>query len=169
MRKVLLLNQSYQPLSVISWKKAVCLVYLNKADVVKEYNFTINSPSLSLSAPCVIRLRLFFSRPKCDVRLTRSNVFARDGWKCVYCNKKFPEYELTTDHVIPKSHGGKNTWENLVCCCKKCNGIKGNKMLKDVGFTLIKTPKKPDWMTFFSKAMLKGKVPNEWLVYANLS
>jgi len=165
MKRVLLLNQSFEPISIISWRKAICLLCLNKVETIKEYDFYINSPSVSIKAPSVVRLLSYFKRPWTEIKLTRGNIFARDGWKCVYCGKKFPEHQLTTDHIVPRCRGGKSTWENLVSCCQKCNGKKADKSLKEAGFKLLKTPKKPDVFTFFSKILLKGSAPKNWREY----
>ncbi len=89
MRPVLLLNQSYEPISIINWKKAVCFIFLEKVEVLEEYDFLINSPSTSIRHPAVIRLTKNFRRLQRDVSLTKYNVFARDNWTCQYCRKMF--------------------------------------------------------------------------------
>jgi 5-methylcytosine-specific restriction endonuclease McrA len=115
----------------------------------------INSPTLKIKIPRVIVLLLYDKLPKRDVSFSRKNIFERDNFQCQYCGEKPPnkkgavkwmeEKALTFDHIMPKSRGGKTTWENIVTCCSKCNRKKGNKTPKEMGWSLIKPPVKPKW------------------------
>jgi 5-methylcytosine-specific restriction endonuclease McrA len=138
-KKVLILNQSYQPLALIPVSKAFILVWLDKADVVETYsNLTLRSPSNTFECPSVIRLKKFSKIPFRRIELNKKNVHKRDGNKCVYCGAS---ENLTVDHVIPKSRGGHHTWDNLVTACMKCNNKKDNYLLEEIGMTIPKIPK----------------------------
>lgn len=104
----------------------------------------IHSPSLKIMVPRVIRLLTYDKLPKHDVRLTRKSLYKRDKYVCQYCGHKFSTEELTIEHIVPRSKGGRNTWENLVAACIPCNRKKGNKDLEHSGMKLIKKPKKPN-------------------------
>lgn len=163
MENVLLLNQSYEPISVINWQKALTLLFLDKVEVIKEYDDkNIRSRYLVLKMPAVVRLLRAFRRPRKRVKFNKTNVLARDRWTCQYCNQKFPSSELTYDHVIPRSQGGKTFWGNIVCCCQKCNSKKGNRTPSEAGMKLRKQPTRPDWVPIFSIVLSRGKVPEIW-------
>ena len=103
----------------------------------------VNTPSLQLLAPRVIRMLSYEKAPRYQLRLTRKNVYDRDGHVCQYCGKKFGTDELNIDHVTPRSKGGKNTWTNLVCSCIKCNRKKKDDTCKEAGMKLLRKPFKP--------------------------
>ena len=144
----LVLNADYQPLSYFplstwSWKNALKAVFLKRVNVVSEYNQVVRSPSIELKLPSVISLKDYIPLPE-KAAFTRFNVFLRDKFICQYCHKSFKVEELTFDHVIPRSHGGKTIWTNVVTSCRSCNTLKGNKTLKKIGVSLKKTPHTPD-------------------------
>ena len=134
---------SYYPLSLWSWQDSVKAVFLNRVNIVAEYDQVINSPTFSLKLPSVIALKEYISTKK-DPAFTRFNVFLRDKFLCQYCSKSFKVEELTFDHVIPKSKGGKTTWDNVVTSCRVCNTLKGNKSLKKIGVKLKSNPYTPN-------------------------
>jgi 5-methylcytosine-specific restriction endonuclease McrA len=105
--------------------------------------------------------------PKGHIRFTRLNIYIRDKNTCQYCGKKFARSELSLDHVIPRAHGGKSTWDNIVCCCSNCNHEKGGRTPQEVHMKLLQKPKKPNWTPFFKISMdeLKHK---EWLPFLNM-
>jgi len=140
-KKVLLLNQSYQPLMILNAKRAVILSFTDKVDVIERYSSQIHSINLSMFLPSVIRLKNYVRFNKKNIPLTRRNILKRDNYICQYCNKK--SNFMTIDHIIPKHKGGRDLWENLVAACVSCNTKKGNKMLKDSGMLLNKKPKAP--------------------------
>jgi 5-methylcytosine-specific restriction endonuclease McrA len=96
-----------------------------------------------IAVPRIIRLLFYDRLPRTDVKFNRRNIFARDKNKCQYCGKHFPTSELSLDHVIPRTQGGKTTWENIVCACAACNVKKGGQIPREAGMKLIKKPTKP--------------------------
>lgn len=143
--KVLALASNYEPLGVISWIRAVSLIYSNKVTTLEEYEHEIRSPSVSIKAPAVVLFKNNYigKKIKNSVRFSRKNVWLRDEGKCQYCHKNVTLSNFTIDHVVPKTAGGQTCWDNVVTCCYSCNQRKGNKSLKDSGFILAKIPKKP--------------------------
>ena len=144
----LVLNADYQPLSYFplstwSWKDALKAVFLERVNVVSEYSQVVRSPSIELKLPSVVSLKDFIPLPD-KVAFTRFNVFLRDKFICQYCTKSFKVEQLTFDHVLPRSKGGKTTWENVVTSCRHCNTQKGNRTLKKIGLKLKREPYIPD-------------------------
>lgn len=164
MERVLLLNQSYEPISVINWKKAITLITLEKVEVVEEYSKNIRSKFLVLKMPAVVRLLKAFRRPRKRVKFNKQNVLARDRWRCMYCGKKYPIKELTYDHVMPRSRGGKTCWENITTCCILCNSKKGDKTPQEANMKLKKRPTKPDWIPIF-RMQMGQEIPDKWKMY----
>ena len=103
----------------------------------------IRCVDFELQIPRVIRLNIYSKTPKMTLRLTRRNLFARDKHQCQYCGKSFSPIDLSVDHVIPRSRGGKTSWENVVCCCLRCNSKKGDRTPSEAGMDLIAEPKRP--------------------------
>ena len=142
---VLLLNADAQPLSLlplstISWQNAVKALYSDKVFVVKNYNNVfLNSTTISIPLPSIVMLNSYH-RPPLRAKYTRKNLYIRDNYNCQYCGNKFSYSDLTIDHVIPKSKGGKLTWENSVAACGPCNVKKNDKIVKP-----LKDPKRPSW------------------------
>ena len=134
MSDVLILNAnaqpiSYLPLSVIQWKEAIRYMYHNKCDVLEWYDdWLVRSPSWETRVPAVIMMKEFVKQ-KSEVRFSKSNLYLRDQYICLYCDNQFSRSNLTMDHVIPLSHGGKTNWENIATSCSRCNGAKGNKTI----------------------------------------
>lgn len=165
MERVLLLNQSYEPISTINWRKAICMLTLEKVEVVTEYDTNIKSQYLTFKLPSVVRLLRQVRRPRNKVKFNRHNVLARDRFKCQYCHKEFNAGELTFDHVLPKSRGGQTSWDNIVSCCAKCNGKKGNKTPYEAGMFLKKQPVEPDWIPVFSVTLARSPIPEDWKMF----
>ncbi|QDH17628.1 HNH endonuclease [Swingsia samuiensis] len=123
---------SYFPLSVWSWQEAIKAVFLDRVSVLSEYeDATVHSPSLNMRLPSVIALKDYVPTSR-KPAFTRFNVFLRDNFTCQYCNDHFPTQELTFDHVIPRSKGGKTTWDNVVTACSPCNLLKGSKLPQEI-------------------------------------
>jgi len=162
MERVLLLNQSYEPISVISWKKAIVLLTLEKVEIINEYDRNIRSRFLVMKMPAVVRLLKAFRRPRKRVKFNRQNILARDRWRCSYCGKKFSAKELTYDHVVPKSRGGKTCWENIVTCCIPCNSKKGDKTPQEANMRIRKRPTRPDWVPIFTTSLSTKSIPEPW-------
>ena len=116
---------SYYPLSLWSWQEAVKAVVADRVNVVSEYSRTIHSPSAEMRLPSVISLKEYIPTSRRPA-FTRFNVFLRDRFSCQYCGESLPTHELTFDHVIPRSKGGRTTWDNVVTACSPCNLVKGD-------------------------------------------
>ena len=161
MESVLLLNASYQPIKVISWKRAVCLWFSGKVEIIEEYEYDLHSVSLVIKAPAVVRLLSYVRIGKRQPPLSRVNILARDNCRCQYCGATVTSREATMDHIIPKSRGGCTSWKNIVCCCVRCNRKKGNRTPQEAGMPLLNEPVVPDWLPVI-KVKLNGNVPNSW-------
>jgi 5-methylcytosine-specific restriction endonuclease McrA len=159
----LLLDNTYEPLKVIGWQRAVYLVFSGKAEVVEESEKEVRSSSKSWKLPSVIRQFGKFKR-KGDVQFSRINIYMRDAWTCQYCDRKRPTKDLTFDHVIPRAHGGKTNWTNVVTACRPCNSEKADKTPAQARMKLVKEPVKPKWLP--AQMVLRMKeVPEEWKGY----
>lgn len=143
--KALLLDSSYYPIQIIDWKKAMILFFTGRAEVVELHNdINIHSTKQSYRLPSVLRLFTSF-KSFTRVKFNRNNVFLRDKFMCQYCGDKFNRKELTFDHVMPKSRGGKTNWNNIVTSCHRCNNKKADRTPEECGFVLIHTPYEPRW------------------------
>src|SRR4030042_2833126 len=121
MEWTLLLNSTFEPLKVVTWKKAIVMVTLEKVEVIEEYDRMIRGVCFSLRLPAVIRLNRFIKRETPIVKFSRQNLYVRDRGKCQYFSTTVDHEELTYDHVIPRSRGGQTEWTNVVTCCTACN------------------------------------------------
>ena len=130
---------SYLPLSIWSWKDTIRGVFMERINVIAEYNSYIHSPSMKIKIPSVVALKEYV-KPIRSNAFTRFNLFLRDEFQCQYCGSKD---ELTFDHVIPRSMGGKTTWENVVAACSDCNLRKGSKSINKSSLKLSKMPIRP--------------------------
>lgn len=133
---------SYFPLSLWSWQDALKAVFLDRVDVVSEYENTVRSPTVELRLPSVIALKNFVNHSR-KPAFTRFNVFLRDSFTCQYCSDTRRDH-LTFDHVIPRSKGGKTTWDNIVTACSPCNLKKGGRMPRDARMIPALTPHRPN-------------------------
>jgi len=162
--KVLLLDVSNQPVEVIPWWKAIEYLFKGKADIVHEYDdIFLRSEKLTIKLPSIMKLRKYFRR-NTKVEFSRYNIFYRDGWTCQYCGEKHKTSDLTFDHVVPKSQGGKKSWENIVTACFDCNHSKRDRTPAQAGMALIREPKKPKWMPKMVIRMNESH-PVEWKDY----
>ncbi|HEY64749.1 MAG TPA: HNH endonuclease [Caldilineae bacterium] len=147
MHSVLVLNATYEPLSVVSLKRAVVLLLKEKAEIVEATEAVLRSERMSLPVPLVIRLVYYVRIPRrLGVPLTRRTVMARDQYTCQYCGAQPGRSELTLDHVIPRSQGGETKWENVVTACRTCNQRKGNRTPEQAGLRLLNKPKRPRYV-----------------------
>ena len=133
---------SYYPLSLWSWQDAIKAVFMERVNIISEYDSVIHSPNFTMKLPSVISLKKYISTHRSPA-FTRFNVFLRDNFSCQYCHHSYPVKHLTFDHLIPKSRNGKTTWKNVVSACTDCNISKGNRILKEAGLHLFKLPKQP--------------------------
>ena len=130
---------SYYPLSLWPWQEAVKAAWLDRVDIVAEYDHVVRSPSTEIRVPSVVVLKDYV-KPRKRVAFTRFNLFLRDEFCCQYCGSKG---DLTFDHVVPRAHGGRTGWENVVAACAPCNMRKGSKSLRQAGLSLRKAPRMP--------------------------
>ena len=141
--KTLKLDSSYRPLEIVDSIEALVLCLIGKAYAIENYKKEIRSVSESFKLPAVIVLTRYVKFHFHTMTANRANVIWRDQNTCQYCSKEEESRMLTIDHVLPRSKGGKNTWENLVTACKKCNQKKGNKTPKEANMKLLREPKRP--------------------------
>ena len=127
---------SYYPLSLWSWQDSVKSVFLDRVSIVNYYDKIVHSPSFSMKLPSVIALKSYI-KPISNPNFTRFNVFLRDKFSCQYCGSK---KELTFDHLLPRSKGGKTDWDNVVTACSSCNVKKGGRLLNKSGMSLNQAP-----------------------------
>jgi 5-methylcytosine-specific restriction endonuclease McrA len=130
---------SYYPLSLWSWQDAVKAAWLDRVQIVAEYDDIVRSPTTEIRIPSVVVLRDYV-KPQSTVAFTRFNLFLRDEFSCQYCGARG---DLTFDHVVPRTRGGRTSWENVVAACSKCNLRKGSRSLKQSGLNLRKPIRKP--------------------------
>jgi 5-methylcytosine-specific restriction endonuclease McrA len=143
---VLLLNQDYSALTLCTVRRAVVLMLLDKVELVDAVSDQyVRSPSRRVPWPSIVRLKDYASVPYKRVMLTRRNVLQRDGHECQYCGSKS---HLTVDHVHPKSRGGRDTWENLVAACVRCNNRKGDRTPSEADMSLKRKPFRPSYVMF---------------------
>ncbi|KAL4853339.1 hypothetical protein ACK3TF_005685 [Chlorella vulgaris] len=168
--RALLLDNSYKPVGVANWQRAICLDLMDKADVLEYYEQSVRSVQLEYFLPAVLRVRRKCNSPRHSqlVTLNRANIMLRDRYACQYCGSN---RELTIDHVVAQSKGGGNTWTNLVACCAACNSKKGDKSLEQLRWKLRQQPKEPSMHEMeFVLSMLLGStshdsLPTEWQAY----
>lgn len=165
MEQVLLLNITYEPLRIINWKKAITLLMLGKVEVLEEYGTEVHSVSFTLKLPSVVRLLMMAKRPKASVKFSRQNIYARDKYCCQYCGRKFPVEDLSYDHVIPKSRGGKTVWTNIVTACMRCNRKKGGRTPNEAKMRLIRKPTQPKWLPALRVTIGFREIPTTWRDY----
>ena len=146
MKFVLLLNSSYEPIQFVSETKAITLLYKNKVETLAEWNdHKINSASMSFNVPSVIKLHTYVQTKRVLPRFCKRSLFVRDNGNCQYCGKTLSINNMTIDHVVPKSKGGKTSWKNCVACCRMCNIKKSNKSLSQlIDVRLRCSPRVPD-------------------------
>ena len=163
-QSVLVLNRNWTAVHVTSARRALVLLYGEHAKVVTDdfatHDFdswrdlsrflddvkTISTPGFNLAVPEVIMLTRFHRFPPRQVKFSRRNIYQRDNHTCQYCGMTPPKDEITIDHVIPRSRGGKTTWENIVLACVKCNTKKGSKSPGEAGLRLLTVPRRPHWL-----------------------
>jgi 5-methylcytosine-specific restriction endonuclease McrA len=166
---VLVLNKHYMAIRIVGARRAFSLLFRDLAEVVSfeqdgysNYNFQswcevsqfrrhfepdghdwVSTVNFYIAVPRIIRLLFYDRLPRNEVKFNRRNIFARDKNRCQYCGKRQRTSELSLDHIIPKSIGGKSVWENIVCACAKCNVKKGGRTPRQASMTLIRKPVKP--------------------------
>jgi 5-methylcytosine-specific restriction endonuclease McrA len=163
--RTLLLNQGFEPIKVIPWQRAITLLCLDKVEVIEEYDAQIHAVSLIVQIPAVVRLRHAFRRHARPVKFSRVNIYARDGYRCQYCGERCAIDRLTYDHVVPRSRGGRTTWDNIVSACDTCNARKGNRTPAEAKMALRSTPTRPTWMPSVQIRVSTHSIPEAWRDY----
>jgi 5-methylcytosine-specific restriction endonuclease McrA len=161
--RVLVLNASYEPINVCTVRRAAVLLLKNRAEILEEGEWALHAESVTLARPVVIRLLAYVRIPRDAHRrkITRRAVFARDRWTCQYCGHE--RGSLTVDHVVPRSKGGRSTWDNIVTCCAPCNRRKGDRMPVQANMVPARAPKAPGATIFIHVAT--PTIPAAWERY----
>jgi 5-methylcytosine-specific restriction endonuclease McrA len=155
---VLVLNQDYRALAVCGVERAAVLVLLHKAELVAAHaDRALRSARETYPWPSVVRLKAYVHVPFRRILLTRRNVLRRDGNRCQYCGQR---ERLTLDHVVPRSRGGPDTWDNLVAACVPCNNRKGNRTPEEAGMALHRPPFRPSHVMFLRDYV--GTLEDTW-------
>lgn len=141
--KTLKLDSTYRPVGIIDCLEALVMCIVGKATAVEEYEEEVSSPSVTFKIPSVIVLKSVVKFINGSLNPSRNNIMWRDKNQCQYCGVIQASRELTIDHVLPRSRGGKNTWTNLVACCKKCNQKKRDRTPVEASMALLNKPVKP--------------------------
>ncbi|MBN2386808.1 MAG: HNH endonuclease [Anaerolineales bacterium] len=138
---VLVLNANFEPINICNTRRAIGLILSGKAAMVMNGRGYVRTVSQAIPRPSVIRLEYMVRRPRLQVKMTRREVFRRDGYRCQYCGRRTTD--LTLDHVLPKRLEGEHTWTNVVAACSACNHRKGGRKLEEVRMRLLHPPKEP--------------------------
>ena len=159
MGHALVLNATYEPLCVVPARRALLLVIKQKAIAVEDSDFVMHSAALAFAAPSVVRLTRFVRIPyRGPVPLTRRAVFARDGGRCVYCGG----VATSIDHVVPRSRGGRHEWGNVVSACRRCNHVKADRTVSDLGWRM-QPPREPTGTAW--RILSTGRSDPQWAPY----
>ncbi|MFH0902338.1 MAG: HNH endonuclease [Pseudomonadota bacterium] len=164
-QRTLVLSQAYEPVKVVSWKRALTLLTLGKVEVLEEYSWGIHTATLVIKVPAVVRLLRAFRRRKAVVKFSRVNIYARDKYRCQYCGEARPISELTYDHVVPRMQGGRTEWTNIVTACQECNLRKGGRTPEQAGMRLRSQPVQPTWVPAITVTVSLRSVPDAWRDY----
>ena len=160
---VLVLNQNYEPLGVCRARRAVVLLYQDKAEMLENGAGFVHSPHETFALPSVIRIDKLIKRPRRIRKLTRNEIFNRDHYMCLYCGKE--TRQLTLDHVIPRYRDGQHTWENVVSACVSCNRRKAGRTPKEANMRLMRPPSRPNGSPFFNVPYHYIQAKEEWRKY----
>jgi len=162
---VLFLDAEWRPLRVEPWTRAIADFCLGKVEVV-EYSRdrTIRGVGRDYPMPAVVRVIKRFKREKIRIKFSRLNIYARDKFTCQFCGQRFDTEDLTFDHVLPRSRGGKTSWENIVTCCVSCNTEKADRTPEQAKMKLLRKPVKPTYLPSFT-VKYNGYTPDEWKPY----
>lgn len=168
MSETLLLNASYEPLRIVSWERAICMWLDEKVEILATYTEKVYDAIKDWCGkmPAVVRLLKYVNLTVKSVKFSRINVFGRDHFTCMYCGSQPGTANLTYDHVIPKSRGGKTNWENIVTCCIDCNWKKGNRTPEEADMLLKVKPCVPTKKPLLRKLVVDFPyTPDEWRSY----
>ena len=182
---VLVLNRNFQPIHVTNVRRAFALLYAGSAQAVdrqfRTFDFNswaelsaetgdevVHTVSRAIRVPRVILLQIYDRIPHAKVRFSRHNIYSRDNNTCQYCGQQLTRSELNLDHVVPRSRGGRTTWDNVVCCCVDCNVRKGARSPDQAGLRLLKIPTRPRWTPTFRAGGDRVRY-REWLPFLDLA
>ena len=181
----LILNRAWIPVQISTWKKAIATIYKDHAKAldrdfvgyefddwltfgrqaeINGYNM-VHSAKMTMAIPEIIVLTKYDKLPPRDIKYSRENIFNRDDFKCQFCGQRFKLSELTVDHVVPKSKGGKSTWDNIVSACKKCNNKKADRTPDQANMKLIHKPVKPKWIDPITNKRGRAHICESWKKY----
>jgi 5-methylcytosine-specific restriction endonuclease McrA len=156
----LVLNATYEPIGVVPGRRALLLVLAAKAISLEAGDGVLHSATAAVAVPAVVKLTRFVKIPyRTIVPLTRRGVFLRDGGRCAYCEA--PATSL--DHVVPRSRGGSHTWDNVVSCCRRCNHIKADRTVAELGWRLRRAPRAPSGVAW--RILGTGRSDPKWIPY----
>ena len=160
--RTLLLTAWYFPKRVLHWQDAVKMIYEGTVDVLAEYNEELRSPSACWKMPAVVRLRRNVGNYKKGPKFSRINVYQRDRFTCQYCGGQFRWGELTYDHLVPRSRGGRTEFRNIVTACRRCNARKGNLTCDEAGMFPLQEPTHPQALPLVVPLGCSDPIPAEW-------
>lgn len=164
--RTLVLSQSYEPVNIVPVQRAITLLFLGKAELIEEYDGNVKTTSVVFKMPAVVRLLRAFRRFRKAVKFSRVNIYGRDKYTCQYCGvKKKSISELTYDHVMPRSRGGKTVWTNIATCCQDCNRKKANRTPSEAGMKLLKEPVQPTATPVLIVTISRESTPDAWRDY----
>jgi 5-methylcytosine-specific restriction endonuclease McrA len=161
-RHVLMLNQNYEPLTVCSARRAIVLLFQGKAEMIESADgLKLRTVTSEYALPSIVRLWQYKKVPYKRIMLTRKNVLTRDNHQCQYCGAT--RGPMTVDHILPRTMGGADTWENMVCACVRCNNKKGNRTPERAGMALLKRASRPTHIDFIQRYI--GVADHRWRPY----
>ena len=162
---VLVLNATFEPINITAVRRAMILLLKGVAQAEEMNHAEVHSTSRSIRVPSVIRLLAYRHIPQQTRALSRKNILLRDRNTCQFCSKVFTAAELTLDHVVPRSRGGRSSWENLVACCYTCNNRKGDRTPEEAGIKLVRRPRPFTLYTSRQLMRLIGHRDEKWRKY----
>jgi 5-methylcytosine-specific restriction endonuclease McrA len=164
---VLVLNSTYEPMSVATWQRAVELIFGGKAEAIHNRGEQLRSAGgFAMPLPSIIRMLYYVRRKPKRVALTKKNVLLRDDYRCGYCAMRGDRATMTVDHVVPRAAGGRSVWENLVAACPDCNGRKRDPTPEQARMPLLKRPTEPRFIPFV--VVRRHTAEEEWSKYLGL-
>lgn len=164
MEQTLVLNASYEPVSIVHWQRAMTLFFKGAAEIVAEHDIEKRAVTFTFKLPAVVRLlRYVRSRgARQQVPFSRANIFRRDDYRCQYCGDAFASEDLTFDHVLPASRGGRKDWANIVTACVPCNRQKDDRTPEEAGMHLRRVPRVPTPSPIFRVSLGLRHTPESW-------
>lgn len=163
--RTLVLDSAWRPIRAIGWERAMCLDLADRVDVLEYYAREVQTAMEAFPLPAVIRARRYVARHPGRVALTRRNLLIRDNSCCQYCGKRPGHAGLTLDHILPRSRGGRSSWQNLVVCCGPCNRKKANRTPDEAQMPLLTEPRVPEAIELGRDGLALAEPPQEWLDY----